>query len=157
MSDDFDQLTDRIERVSPLMGAFNAEEQLWYQGTMRGDHPDGFTSNDVVEAAWNRLSPDERQAEMATLFNAFFHHTQTVRKWLELQDKAPEGNTYLHAGDLEIIDDTMSGAMLLGGDQSLDELMPGGMVPIPIEVLQRLISEVELLQHRLAMKAEESK
>jgi uncharacterized protein with beta-barrel porin domain len=153
MTDDFDQLADRLECVSPLMGAFNVVEHLHHQAVMRDEEQD-VTSTDVVRRAWDQLSAEQQTKAMDVLFNAFYHQTHAVRKRLELESKAPEGGTYLEHGDLDIIDNTLSGAMALGGGESLDDLMPGGMLPIHIDLLQRLVSELELLQHRLAMKAE---
>jgi hypothetical protein len=149
---DFDQLTRQFDGGSDLLGAFHAEEHRWIAGVQRGDPAVlQLTSTDVVARAWGKLTPAQQLAEMDMLFNAFCHNTMAVRKELELAEMAPDANTYLRDGDLSVIGDTLSGAMALSGEP-LGAAFPDGMVPVDIDLLQRLVSELELLQHRLAMR-----
>lgn len=150
----FEDLKRRFGADNELVAEFNKAEQQWMNNP-----GSGVTSTEVVRQAWERLGPGEQAKSMDILFNAFYHQLVAARKWLDLFDKEPDGNTYLRNGDLEIIDDTLAGALAMrtiGAEEqsSPDKIFPNGMLEIPTDVLQRLISEVELLQFRQKMRAD---
>jgi hypothetical protein len=144
MSGELDEYALQRQLDNVLVAAFNESDQ-WFQ---RRDA--GYTNTDVVGDAWRKLTPQQQAENMDNLFNGWWHMIMDVRKRLELAGMAPAGNSYLQDGDLDIIEDTLSGAAMLSAEP-LDEVFPDGMLTIHIEVLQRLISELGLLQHRLAM------
>lgn len=157
---DFDKVVAGFD-TSGLQAAYRQAEQH-YDNTFREG---GYYRAEVVEHAWNKLDAEQKKQALWDLFNAYDHQTQAIRKWVELQDMAPEHNTYLQPGDLEIIEDTLSGALAMetfgtsdtdGPPRSLDEIFPGGMLPIDSNLLQRLISELELLRHRQAMATKQA-
>lgn len=145
--DVFADLTARFQHGSALVGAFHAEHHRWLATT--DEHGCDGDSTDVVRRAWQQLSPAQQAAEMDTLLNAFYHHTMHVTRQLALAQMAADHKTYLQDGDLSIIEDTLSGASLLS-DQPLDDQFPGGMLPVHVDVLQRLVSELQLLRFRLS-------
>lgn len=149
--DTFEEIARRLDYQSPLMGAFRAAEQ-WYEK----NHTE-YMCADVVRRAWDQLDMAQQHEAMDVLFNAFWHMVMANRKWLELDSKEPDGNTYLEHGDLEVIEHTLDGAAAMAQfgaieDRTLDEIFPDGMIPVHVDQLRRIISEVELLQHRLKMR-----
>ena len=147
--DAFTQLAARAEHGSALIGAFHQAEQRWLLAGLNGDPDEEHTtSTDVVARAWAQLTEQQQADEMPVLFNAFYHNTLDVRRRLQRDQMADDAMSYLQDGDLDIIDNTLSGALALS-DQPLDTLFPGGMLPVEIGLLQRLVWELELLQHRL--------
>lgn len=147
----FQGLVDSYQHHSVLAAAFRQSERHYQQNS-----PEGYICHEVVRHAWMKLTPEQQATEMENLFNSWFITQMNIRKWLELEAKEPDGNTYLHHGDLDIIEDTLSGAVALGqftGEEAgLDQVAADGMLSVPMEVLQRLVSEIELLQHRLAVR-----
>lgn len=65
--DEFDRVTSRVRRVSPLQTLFaQAEEEL---GATR---PEGFTPEDIGQRAWELLPPHEREQAFAELLYAYW-------------------------------------------------------------------------------------
>lgn len=131
----FDELVRTYERHSDLAAAYRQSEQQ-YERT----HPEGgYLCHEVVRHAWMKLTPEQQRAEMDHLFNAWFITQMNIRKWLELDAKEPDANTYLHHGDLEIF-------------EHIGDTIEDGMITIGAAQLQRILNEIELLRHRLKMR-----
>lgn len=162
----FEDLKRIYSDFDELAAAFRRAEQHYATTFPQG----GYPVTDVVSYAWDMLNAQQQREQMTHLFACFWQQQMDIRKSLEMDGKAADGTSYLEPGDLDIIEDTFSGALAIdqfhsdGGDlvtvasidgddgSRLDEMFPGGMVPVHIDVLQRLVSEVELLRHRLNMR-----
>lgn len=131
----FEDLVSRFHHHSVLAAAFRESEQHFANALPQG----GYPMHEVVRHAWDTLDPSQKAQEMNHLFNSWFLSQMGIRRWLELEAKGPRGDSYLHHDDLEVLEHVAEG-------------IEDGLVYVEFDLLQRLVSEIGLLQHRLTMR-----
>lgn len=144
MTDAFDQLAFMFLADNALYGAFNKAEQHLQA------LDEGYTSIEVMTLAWSMLSPAEQEASMETLFNSHFQQVTSLREREEVFRKAREaGHSYLEHDDLEIIEYSLTGALM--DEEYGAEVDRTGELNVPLDALSRLVQEVKLLRARLEL------
>lgn len=134
--DSFDDLAMRAEYPPP---AFHVAI-LRSQHKLLRERPDGVSHIAIGADAWRSLDDEQRDDALALMLNLYVSTVNTEENDRRLeQDAADPGKTYLDAADVGTLWDSIHCA----------EVDP---VEADRWALIRVLSELELLQHRLAMR-----
>lgn len=140
--DSFDDLAERAEYGVPdiYTAVLRAQHKL------HRDYPHGPTFEQIGIEAWNSLTPTQRSKSLPTLLNYYaitVHHEERAQR-LDA-DARDLTKTYLDDVDLACLWDSV-----FSGDKDTE------YVEATRQCLINVLSELELLQHRLAMRDREA-
>lgn len=131
---------DQIEVLPPLYAA------VLETGTrLMKQHPRGVSTETIGITAWNSLAPEQRREELGHVLGAYVSrvHDEERTKTLEARAADPT-HTYLDDHDVTILSDSTATTANDYGEVLADRV-----------ALFNVLCELELLQHRLAMRTQQ--
>jgi hypothetical protein len=120
------------------------EGEGWYpqyrrsQKWARAEYPDGYDVEVPGRHAWSVLNEDQRADALSSLFYAYWNLLHDEDNERRLDVKADDGSSYLKPGDVADLWTYVE-----------DRPNENGEVRVDRAALVNVLSEVELLQHRL--------
>ena len=137
MSEGFD-FTEALETVLPPMYAAVLETE----NRLHKEHPGGFDMNLLGVKAWESLTLTEQYGALPGILGAYAHVVREEENAKRLQRHAEDAtHTYLDSHDVAMLWDSVACTPDADGE-----------VPAERNALANVLCELELLQHRLAMR-----
>lgn len=125
----------------PMYGAVLATQRR-----LLAAHPGGVNTEEIGIQAWQSLTPEQQLSELRHVLGAYVHRVGEEENSKLLDTRAADTtHTYLGDHDTSILWDTVLGVR---PDKHNE-------VPAEREALLNVLCELELLQHRLAMREED--
>ncbi|MFE9601974.1 hypothetical protein [Streptomyces hokutonensis] len=142
-AEDFDDIVDGITTTSTLYGAIQEA-----RAKLHREHPGGIDVAKIGHEAWRQLTPVQQARALPELFTAYVIRLHDEERAQQLDTAAAdETKTYLEPDDEHLLADSLSGAESIGPDAEVDG--------VSASALSNVLSELDLLRHRLAMTRRE--
>lgn len=138
-TDGFDDIVSELSHTSSLYGAVQEA-----RAKLHREHPGGVDVARIGHEAWRQLTPMQQAQSLDGMFVAYIVRLHDEERAQQLDTAAADKTkTYLEPDDEHILADSLAGADSLGPDAQVDGVCASA--------LSNVLSELDLLRHRLAM------